>query len=358
MKFLCLKMIQIILVFIFLHTTNSLIRDNGKANYVDDEEINYLYITSMMDLMRNRSSISDSEKFFSFSDFEVNFFLLSSEPHTYEELITGNISSVTNSSFDFSKETKVLVHGWLSSAFSDFSFEMASALLQNKNCNVITVEWPSITIYIVARKRVDKVARELSRFLDFLVDEVKVNASTVHVLGHSLGAHVAGLAGGQMKSTKLPRITGLDPAGPLFSDDPKERLDRSQAEFVDVIHTGGNLIGFFHPIGDVDFYPNGGTPIQPGCGLDFGICTHIRSYQYYIGSLYEPEPSYIAAKCENYLDFQNSKCCDLIINMGEYVDNRAKGKFFLYTKESLPYGLGKKGISEQCWHETNEPSIS
>ncbi|XP_039285412.1 uncharacterized protein LOC120351614 [Nilaparvata lugens] len=95
--------------------------------------------------------------------------------------------------------------------------------------------------------------------------------------------------------------------------------------------------------------------------LDFyfaGICTHIRSYQYYIGSLYDKEPSYIAAKCESYSNFQNSKCCDLIINMGEYVDFRAKGKFFLYTHESLPFGMGKKGISERCWQDTNGTSSS
>ncbi|XP_039284253.1 pancreatic triacylglycerol lipase isoform X1 [Nilaparvata lugens] len=191
------------------------ITKNGDADYTE-EEINYLYLTSMMDLMSNYS-ISDSEKFFPFSsDFEVEFYLFTSDPHTYEELITGNISSVTNSSFDFAKETKILVHGWLSSAFSDFSYEMLSAILQNKNCNVIIVEWPSVALYTVARKRVNKVASELSRFLDFLIDEVHVNVSTVHVLGHSLGAHVAGIAGGQMNSTKLPRITGRSPMMDYF----------------------------------------------------------------------------------------------------------------------------------------------
>jgi Lipase len=37
---------------------------------------------------------------------------------------------------------------------------------------------------------------------------------------------------------KLARITGLDPAGPLFSNMPDEvRLVASDAEFVDVYHT-------------------------------------------------------------------------------------------------------------------------
>lgn len=68
----------------------------------------------------------------------------------------------------------------------------------------------------------------------------------------------------------LKRITGLDPAGPLFeSQHPKTRLDNSDADFVDVIHSNGeNLIlgglGSWQPMGDVDFYPNGGR-VQIGC---------------------------------------------------------------------------------------------
>ena len=59
--------------------------------------------------------------------------------------------------------------------------------------------------------------------------------------------------------------TGLDPAGPLFeSQHPNSRLDESDAEFVDVIHSNGeNLIlgglGSWQPMGTVDYYPNGGT---------------------------------------------------------------------------------------------------
>lgn len=82
------------------------------------------------------------------------------------------------------------------------------------------------------------------------------------MIGFSLGAHVAGFAGAEQKS--LHRITGLDPAGPLFeSQHPNSRLDESDAEFVDVIHSNGeNLIlgglGSWQPMGTVDYYPNGG----------------------------------------------------------------------------------------------------
>lgn len=44
-------------------------------------------------------------------------------------------------------------------------------------------------------------------------------------------------------------------------------LTAADAMFVDVIHTDGGNFGFPNPLGHVDFYPNGGKPIQPGCNL-------------------------------------------------------------------------------------------
>ena len=67
-------------------------------------------------------------------------------------------------------------------------------------------------------------------------------------------------------SFSIPFIsTGLDPAGPLFSaTDPAVRLDPTDAQFVDVIHTDANRWGTFQALGHIDFYPNGGLD-QLGC---------------------------------------------------------------------------------------------
>lgn len=63
---------------------------------------------------------------------------------------------------------------------------------------------------------------------------------------------------------------GLDPAAPMFGSDCSGRLDSSDAEFVDVVHTTWDYLGYSSPCGVVDFYPNQGYPIQPGCGIDLG----------------------------------------------------------------------------------------
>lgn len=54
---------------------------------------------------------------------------------------------------------------------------------------------------------------------------------------------------------KIPRITGLDPAMPLFvTAEADNKLDASDAEFVDVIHTNALVQGKIERSGDVDFY--------------------------------------------------------------------------------------------------------
>lgn len=61
-------------------------------------------------------------------------------------------------------------------------------------------------------------------------------------------------------------MLGLDPAYPLYVfSGPSARLTASDAKFVDIIHTDGGVLGYPWAIGHADFFPNGGTPLQPGC---------------------------------------------------------------------------------------------
>ncbi|KAF4528400.1 hypothetical protein B566_EDAN013336 [Ephemera danica] len=75
----------------------------------------------------------------------------------------------------------------------------------------------------------------------YLNTSLNISLENFHCIGYNLGAHVCGYTGTSLASkygSKLNRITGLDPAGPLFDhNDTSERLDKTDAIHVDVIHT-------------------------------------------------------------------------------------------------------------------------
>lgn len=188
----------------------------------------------------------------------------------------------------------------------------------------------------------------------------------IHIVGHSLGAHIAGFTGKTINtslSTKLGRITGLDPAGPGFSgflvtDD--ERLNRNDAEIVLVIHTDQGKFGYMGPCGTTDIYANGGFGLQPGCPEfitgDIGIeiivsanlknilfsvfCSHRRSFRYYIEAL-KNEGKLIATQCVSYSFYRSGKCSsNEKIDLGNHI--LSHGNFYLTTNAVEPFGRGGK----------------
>lgn len=112
------------------------------------------------------------------------------------------------------------------------------------------------------------------RIID-LYANYSANLSAFHLVGHSLGAHIAGFAGKTVQTLtgiNLGRITGLDPAGPLFLlADADDRLANTDADLVVALHTDGGVNGYLGALGDIDFYANGGIPEQPGCQIGASV---------------------------------------------------------------------------------------
>lgn len=70
------------------------------------------------------------------------------------------------------------------------------------------------------------------------------NWGPLHMVGHSLGAHICGFTAKNLKKKHnnwtVRRITGLDPAQPCFHNTHASvHLNKNDAPFVDVIHTNG-----------------------------------------------------------------------------------------------------------------------
>nr|XP_014273345.1 lipase member H-like [Halyomorpha halys] len=176
-----------------------------------------------------------------------------------------------------------------------------------------------------------------------ILDEGVSEIDKIHVIGHSLGAHVAGLIGGYVRSAGrglVARVTGLDPAKPLFEMIRGEdsRLDQGDGKFVDVIHTCIGL-SYAENLGHVDFYPNGGYCTQPGCvsyinPVSTAGCAHAKAYHWYIDSIYHRK-AFPAVKCDTYVTYELGKCDDNeLAYMGAYTSHKARGSYYLTTNNN------------------------
>lgn len=117
------------------------------------------------------------------------------------------------------------------------------------------------TLYTWSAFNTDAIGEKIGEALDILIRYSQYPLENIHLVGHSLGAHIVGAAGKtfyEKTGRLLPRITGLDPANPCFIQGERlNGLSRGDAEFVDIIHTNPGVLGKREPIGDIDFYPNG-----------------------------------------------------------------------------------------------------
>ncbi|XP_035781036.1 phospholipase A1 VesT1.02-like [Anopheles albimanus] len=216
--------------------------------------------------------------------------------------------SIATSNFGANRPTRVIVHGWLNSADSPVARTIRETYLLQWNYNVIVVDWSACAMawnYAKAVGCVPMVGKALGSLLDELQRSGGLLLEEVYLIGHSLGAHVAGIAGKTVTTGQIHTIFALDPALPLFSiHAPENRIGVRDAMYVEVIHTNAGLLGFQHPIGTADFYPNGGSH-QPGCGLNIaGLCSHSRAWELFVETLLEPEDRLLASRVDTLDDVQ------------------------------------------------------
>lgn len=88
---------------------------------------------------------------------------------------------------------------------------------------MIVVDWGmgAHTNYLNAvRNRAPEVGGVAASLVKYLESRHAVDTGQVYIIGHSLGAHVAGFAGKRLNvngGPKLGAIVGLDPANPYFA---------------------------------------------------------------------------------------------------------------------------------------------
>lgn len=108
---------------------------------------------------------------------------------------------------------------------------------RTSSASVITVDWSggASPPYSQAVANIRLVGVITAHILFRVYEQFKLkNLDQVHLIGHSLGAHLSGYTGSALQkefNLVLGRITALDPAEPLFTDtEPIVRLDANDAK--------------------------------------------------------------------------------------------------------------------------------
>lgn len=189
--------------------------------------------------------------------------------------VWGNTAIDRSRSVDPQAPTYVVIHGYQSTGGNssngfkpaDWMANIANTIRQRESdANIILVDWEqgaSSFWYPTAAGNTSDVGNQLgNRLRDLGVDP---NLTTL--VGHSLGAHVAGFAGTTYRNVtgrSIGQIVGLDPAGPSFEGvSTSQRLDPNDALKVTAFHTSETL-GYDNRLADLDVYVNWNDTFQPG----------------------------------------------------------------------------------------------
>ncbi|XP_030326561.1 endothelial lipase isoform X2 [Strigops habroptila] len=142
-------------------------------------------------------------------------FSLRSASHAEEEgcaIAVGQHKCLEDCGFNVTAKTFFIIHGWtMSGMFETWLGSLVSALQEReKDANVVVVDWLSLAhqLYTDAVNNTQIVGKSIARLLDWLQENPLFQLENVHLIGYSLGAHVAGFAGNHVHGT-IGRITAI-----------------------------------------------------------------------------------------------------------------------------------------------------
>ncbi|XP_078052318.1 putative phospholipase A1 magnifin [Augochlora pura] len=225
------------------------------------------------------------------------------------------------------------VHGFLEDSNYENVMVVPKAYLDRGDVNVIVVDWGEVALninYFYVSGQVPHVGELVGESMVKLGDVIDLK--NLHLIGHSLGAHVVGYVS-QFMNVTLNRITGLDPAFPLFYPSPCS-IKKTDAEIVVILHTDAGVYGTPIDTGTLDFYANKGVSPQPGCPIIIGgeICSHQRSTMFFAEAVRNPK-AFPAHKC-----IDKFKKDDEIVYFNDSTPENVHGVYCFKTNKKSPFG--------------------
>ncbi|CAH0702380.1 unnamed protein product [Spodoptera exigua] len=270
--------------------------------------------------------------------------------------------------YNQSKTTTIFCHGFTGHPYGPAVTAIIKAYLEQGQNNVALLNWDRLAAAVNGQipatylsRAVPNAIKVSADFADILLNlsAAGLDLNKMHLVGHSLGAQIVGMAGNKMakKGVQLPWITGLDPAGVVFdSKPPHERLNPKSAGYVDVIHSDPNRYGSRRELGTVDFWPNYrtiGPVVQPGCDNKShprfspeDLCNHHKCWQYLIDSM-KYSGTLVGSHARNFRTWKNYTKPQRLANVleiGKYYEKVTPGNYYFYTAASSPYGLAENGL--------------
>ncbi|CAH2076041.1 unnamed protein product, partial [Iphiclides podalirius] len=234
-------------------------------------------------------------------------------------------------------DTVMYIHGFTGNVTTHDSIAIITAYLSLASSNVLYLDWAEeasdgnlgiLLGYVRAVSNVKKVGNQLGASL-LILAEAGLDLNKTHLVGLSLGAQVCGVAGKKASSDGVPkiaRITGLDPAGPLYGEPTSynNELTTDSGKFVDAKHTDPGGYGISESVGTVDVWINyhAGRVVQPGCpafNLAETFCSHERAVEIFQESIFN-RTSFLGSGQANYIAWiKNNGTTERVENIGEYV---------------------------------------
>ncbi|CAG5058859.1 unnamed protein product [Parnassius apollo] len=273
---------------------------------------------------------------------------------------------IQSSCFDKSQPTVFYTFGYQGKTAGPATTAVLDAYITKKKRNLILLDWEeeakmgalgfTVSYVTSAAPNAKRIGEELGNSLLILVN-AGLDLNSIHLMGHSLGAQLMGYTGRFMRQRgkAVSRITGLDPARALFEGTFSfyTTLSRTDAKFVDIIHTDPGNYGTSKSTGTVDIWPNyyGGNNKQPGCPKDSSdrfssndLCSHNRSWQYFVEAILSPT-NISAIYADDYQAWlEDYTRGNQTVYIGDLINTRARGNYYCSTNSEPPFGKGAEGL--------------
>ncbi|XP_047507166.1 phospholipase A1 VesT1.02-like [Pieris napi] len=286
----------------------------------------------------------------------------------FEEIPLISLQNMFNSSwYNSTRSTIIFCHGFTGFPTGPAVLGVMRAYLEQGESNVALLNWEHLAANSLSTIPSSYInwavpnARQLGVRLAAALGKLSgiVDFSRLYLIGHSLGAHVFGIAGNNLRlnGILLPWIVGLDPAALGFENKaPSMRLNPGSAKLVTVIHSDPSKYGSKQQLGTVDFWPNYkgiGHVRQPGCGdkpssvfSPEDLCSHHRSWELFIDAIKHPG-TIIGSHARNFKiwkRYSHAQRAATTMSIETYKKNAIPGNYYLVTNAQSPYGLGENGL--------------